>query len=144
MSCPVDKGREKKRFLSVKIESTEISRDSHGHAWDRFAKIDQFRIFLQIEVTFCVESSSIVPAEILKMLKLFLNHHQFLWSGRSMLSCTCVSIHPGWVEPASPIELTTSRMEVLCELTRDFHPEWHVDQRRINEAGKCIRENVAV
>ncbi len=35
--------------------------------------------------------------------------------------CTCVGIHSRRVEPASPIELTTSRT-VLCELTRDFHP----------------------
>ncbi len=26
---------------------------------------------------------------------------------------TCVGIHPGWVEPASPIEVTTSQMEAL-------------------------------
>ncbi len=30
-----------------------------------------------------------------------------------ILSCTCVGIHPGRVEPASPIELTTSRTEAL-------------------------------
>ncbi len=29
------------------------------------------------------------------------------------LPCTCVGIHPGRVEPASPIELTTPRMEAL-------------------------------
>ncbi len=28
-----------------------------------------------------------------------------------VLTGTCVSIHPRWVEPASPIELTTSRTE---------------------------------
>ncbi len=28
-------------------------------------------------------------------------------------TCTCVSIHPGLVEPASPIALTTSRTEAL-------------------------------
>ncbi len=29
------------------------------------------------------------------------------------LTCTCVGIHPGWVEPASPTALTTSRKEAL-------------------------------
>ncbi len=38
-------------------------------------------------------------------------------------TCTCVSIHTGRVEPASPIALTTCRTEALLfELTRDFHP----------------------
>ncbi len=30
-----------------------------------------------------------------------------------LLTCTCVGIHPGWVEPASPIALTTSRTDAL-------------------------------
>ncbi len=30
-----------------------------------------------------------------------------------LLTCTCVDIHPGRVEPASPIALTTSRTEAL-------------------------------
>ncbi len=30
-----------------------------------------------------------------------------------LLACTCVGIHPGRVEPASSIELTTSRTETL-------------------------------
>ncbi len=30
-----------------------------------------------------------------------------------LLTCTCVGIHPGRVEPASPIVLTTSRTEVF-------------------------------
>ncbi len=30
-----------------------------------------------------------------------------------LLTCTCVGIHPGRVEPASPIALTTSRAEAL-------------------------------
>ncbi len=32
---------------------------------------------------------------------------------KHLLSCTCVGIHPGRVEPASPIALTTSRKEAL-------------------------------
>ncbi len=31
----------------------------------------------------------------------------------TVLTCTCVGIHPGRIEPASPISLTTSRMEAL-------------------------------
>ncbi len=31
----------------------------------------------------------------------------------ALLTCTCVGIRPGRVEPASPIELTTSRTEAL-------------------------------
>ncbi len=30
-----------------------------------------------------------------------------------LLTCTCVGIHPGWVEPASPTALITSRTEAL-------------------------------
>ncbi len=30
-----------------------------------------------------------------------------------LLTCTCVGIHPGWVEQASPTALTTSRTEAL-------------------------------
>ncbi len=30
-----------------------------------------------------------------------------------LLTCACVGIHPGWVQPASPIALTTSRTEAL-------------------------------
>ncbi len=30
-----------------------------------------------------------------------------------LLTCTCVGIHPGWVDPASLIELITSRTEAL-------------------------------
>ncbi len=33
--------------------------------------------------------------------------------GRYLLTCTCVGIHPGRVEPASPVELTASRTEAL-------------------------------
>ncbi len=29
-----------------------------------------------------------------------------------VLTCTCDAVHPGWIEPASLIELTTSRAEV--------------------------------
>ncbi len=32
---------------------------------------------------------------------------------RYLLTCTCVGIHPGRVEPASPIDLITSRTEAL-------------------------------
>ncbi len=35
------------------------------------------------------------------------------WSGCTLLTCTCVGIHPRRVEPASPIALTTSRTEAL-------------------------------
>ncbi len=31
--------------------------------------------------------------------------------------CTCGGIRPGWVEPASPVELTTSRVEALETFT---------------------------
>ncbi len=30
-----------------------------------------------------------------------------------VLTCTCVGIHPGQIEPALPIQLTTSRTEAL-------------------------------
>ncbi len=30
-----------------------------------------------------------------------------------VLTPTCGGIHPGWIEPASPIELTTSRIEAF-------------------------------
>ncbi len=36
-----------------------------------------------------------------------------LWYIENLLTCTCVGIHSGRVEPASPIELTTSRVEAL-------------------------------
>ncbi len=47
---------------------------------------------------------------------------------KTLLTCICVDIHPGRVEPAPPIKLTTSLTEalggstVLCELTKGFHP----------------------
>ncbi len=47
---------------------------------------------------------------------------------RRTLTCTCVGIHPGRIEPASPIALTfvsdggTPGSTVLCELTRPVHP----------------------
>ncbi len=43
-------------------------------------------------------------------------NHSFLpvaSSTRTLLTCTCVGIHPGRVEPTSPIALTTSRTEAL-------------------------------
>ncbi len=39
-----------------------------------------------------------------------------------LLTCTCSGIHPGWIEPASSDELTTSGSTVQRKLTRDFHP----------------------
>ncbi len=42
-----------------------------------------------------------------------------------LLTCTCVGIHPEWVEPVSPIELTTSRTEALQagrSCARDLRP----------------------
>ncbi len=40
----------------------------------------------------------------------WLNHGM---TGPELYSCTCGGIHPCWVEPVSPIELTTSRHPVL-------------------------------
>ncbi len=39
----------------------------------------------------------------------------FRWQDQCLLvlSWTCIGIHFGWIEPASPIELTVSRKEVL-------------------------------
>ncbi len=39
--------------------------------------------------------------------------HNLIDSSPYFLTCTCVSIQPGRVEPASPIKLTSSRAEVL-------------------------------
>ncbi len=41
------------------------------------------------------------------------NHHEFLCI---VLSCTCDGIHPGRVEPASPTELTTSRIDICMRM----------------------------
>ncbi len=49
------------------------------------------------------------PRLFFHALRLLSSHENTVY----LLTCTCVGIHPGRVEPASPVALTTSRTEAL-------------------------------
>ncbi len=51
----------------------------------------------------------------------FVSHGSLIKLG-ILTTCTCGGIHPGRIEPASPIGWRYTGSTVLCELTKDFHP----------------------